>query len=34
MRETILANGGEIHFNARVSDFVLKNEQVQAVITS
>jgi len=35
MRESILANGGEIHFEERVTDFILKSESsIQEVATS
>ncbi|MCB1160863.1 MAG: FAD-binding protein, partial [Leptospiraceae bacterium] len=34
IRETILANGGEVFFNARVSDFILNGDQITGVITS
>ncbi len=32
MRETILDGGGEIHFETRLSDFILKNNRVLGVI--
>ena len=31
IRETILNYGGEIHFEARVSDFVIKNNEIKAI---
>ncbi|MDG1743330.1 MAG: FAD-dependent oxidoreductase [Polaribacter sp.] len=31
IRENILKFGGEIHFETRVTDFVLKNEKIQAI---
>jgi len=31
VRETILKYGGEIHFNTRVTDFVIKNNAIQAL---
>jgi uncharacterized FAD-dependent dehydrogenase len=31
IRETILQNGGEIHFNSKLTDIVLKNNKVAAV---
>ncbi len=31
IRETILKYGGEIHFNTRVTDFVIKNNAIQAL---
>ncbi|MBC3539685.1 NAD(P)/FAD-dependent oxidoreductase [Rufibacter sediminis] len=34
MRETILAAGGEIHFNTRVTDFILEKNQMKGVITA
>jgi uncharacterized FAD-dependent dehydrogenase len=34
MRESILANGGEIHFEERVTDFKLSNDEIQEVKTS
>ena len=33
MRESILAAGGEIRFNTRVTDFVIENNRLRAVIT-
>lgn len=33
MRETILAAGGEIHFNSRVTDFIIKENQISGVVT-
>ncbi len=33
IRETILSNGGEVHFNARVVDFVVRDQQIRGVIT-
>ncbi len=33
MRETILQYGGEIHFNQRVTDFILQNKEVKGVKT-
>ncbi|MGB1248371.1 MAG: NAD(P)/FAD-dependent oxidoreductase, partial [Chitinophagales bacterium] len=32
MRKTILDNGGEIHFDTQVTDFVLKNDEIQNII--
>jgi len=32
MRENILASGGEIHFDCRVEDFILKGEKIEGVI--
>ncbi|KAA3438163.1 NAD(P)/FAD-dependent oxidoreductase [Rufibacter hautae] len=34
MRETVLAAGGEIHFNTRVTDFILERNQMKGVITA
>jgi hypothetical protein len=34
LRETILEHGGEIHFDSRISDIVLKNGKVHAVQTA
>ena len=34
MRESILSAGGEIHFDTRVVDLVIKNETIQAVVTN
>lgn len=34
LRDTIIRAGGEVHFNARVSDFVVKDEIIQGVVTS
>ncbi|WP_308990782.1 FAD-dependent protein [Mariniflexile litorale] len=31
IRETILNNGGEIHFETRVTDFIIKNNKIQAI---
>ena len=31
IRETILNSGGEIHFETRVTDFIIKNNKIQAV---
>lgn len=33
MSETILQKGGEIHFNERVCDFILKDQSIESVIT-
>jgi uncharacterized FAD-dependent dehydrogenase len=33
MRETVLKAGGEIHFNTRVTDFILERNQMKGVIT-
>ncbi len=32
IRETILASGGEIHFETRVTDFIIKNNKLQAIV--
>ncbi|MFV0541057.1 MAG: NAD(P)/FAD-dependent oxidoreductase [Aestuariibaculum sp.] len=32
IRETILKYGGEIHFETRVTDFIIKNNKIQSVI--
>lgn len=32
IRETILKHGGEVHFESRVSDFNIKNNQIQSII--
>lgn len=34
MRETILNCGGEIHFNSRVTDFIIKENEITGVITN
>ncbi|RNI30648.1 NAD(P)/FAD-dependent oxidoreductase [Rufibacter latericius] len=34
MRETVLKAGGEIHFNTRVTDFILEKNQMKGVITA
>lgn len=34
MRETLLAAGAEIHFNTRVTDFVLEKNQMKGVVTA
>jgi len=31
IRETILKYGGEVHFNSRVSDFIIKEKKIQAI---
>ena len=33
IRETILNYGGEIHFETRVTDFILKNKAIKAILT-
>lgn len=33
MRETILNAGGEVHFNTRVEDFIIKDHTIKGVIT-
>ena len=33
IRETILNYGGEIHFETRVTDFILKNKTIKAILT-
>jgi uncharacterized protein len=33
LRESILNAGGEIHFNTRVTDFIIKNNTVEGVVT-
>ena len=33
IREQILASGGEVHFNTRVTDFLIKNNQMNGVVT-
>ncbi|WP_372752383.1 NAD(P)/FAD-dependent oxidoreductase [Mariniflexile sp.] len=32
IRETILKHGGEIHFETRVTDFIIKNNKIQAIL--
>ncbi|WP_066835513.1 NAD(P)/FAD-dependent oxidoreductase [Rufibacter ruber] len=34
IRETILQAGGEIHFNTRVTDFLVENQQMKAAVTA
>jgi uncharacterized FAD-dependent dehydrogenase len=34
IRETILANGGEIHFNSRVTDLIIKDRNLSGVIVN
>ncbi|MDD5570967.1 MAG: FAD-dependent oxidoreductase [Bacteroidales bacterium] len=34
MRKTILNAGGEIHFNSRVTDFIIKNNSIEGVVTN
>lgn len=33
IREQILASGGEVHFNTRVTDFIIKNNEMKGVTT-
>ena len=33
MRQSIINSGGEVHFNTRVTDFILTNQQLKGVIT-
>ncbi len=32
IRETILAHGGEVHFNTKVTDFVLRDNQLKSIV--
>lgn len=32
IRETIIENGGEVHFNSKVTDFILKNNKILGVV--
>jgi uncharacterized protein len=32
MRDSIVSNGGEVHFNAKLTDFVIKNGQLVSII--
>lgn len=34
IRETLIANGGEIHFNSRVTDFILSNKKMTGVVVN
>ncbi|MFA3783130.1 FAD-dependent protein [Melioribacteraceae bacterium 4301-Me] len=34
IRETIISNGGELHFNSRVTDFIVKNRKILGVIVN
>ncbi len=34
MRECIIAHGGEIHFNKKLTDFIIENGSIKSVITS
>lgn len=34
MRETIIKNGGEIHFNSKVTDFIINNNKMTGVIVN
>ncbi|MCB0429504.1 MAG: FAD-binding protein [Flavobacteriales bacterium] len=34
IRETILAHGGEVHFNMRVTDFILKGKKMGGLVTA
>jgi len=33
IRETILSAGGEFYFNTKLSDFIIKNDEIQGIIT-
>ena len=33
IRETVLSSGGEIHFNSKVTDFILKDNNILGVVT-
>ena len=33
IRETILKSGGEIHFNSKVTDFIIKDKKMLGVVT-
>ena len=33
IRETVLSSGGEIHFNCKVTDFLLKDNNILGVVT-
>ncbi len=33
IRETILKSGGEVHFNTKVTDFIIKDNEIKGVIT-
>jgi uncharacterized protein len=33
LRESILAAGGEVHFDTKVTDFILQNQEIKGVIT-
>ncbi len=33
LRESILAAGGEVHFDTKVIDFILKNQEIKGVVT-
>lgn len=34
IRETIINNGGEIHFNSKVTDFIINNKKIKGVISN
>ncbi|MGE5403089.1 MAG: NAD(P)/FAD-dependent oxidoreductase [Ignavibacteriales bacterium] len=34
IRETILSNGGEVHFNSRVTDFIIRNTEISGVVVN
>ncbi len=34
IRETIIIHGGEIHFDERVNDFIIKNSELKGVVTN
>ena len=33
LRETIIRQGGEVHFNTKVTDFILKDDEIKGVVT-
>lgn len=34
IRQTIIEHGGEVHFNTKVSDFVVQHQQIKGVVTA
>jgi uncharacterized protein len=34
IRETIIANGGEVHFNTKVTDFIIEDNQIKGVVAN
>lgn len=34
MRETIISHGGEVHFNTKVTDFIVKDNQLKSIVVN